>query len=38
MDRIIKNKRGLELVTLPLNGTKQVQKYSFIRYTLSDQV
>ena len=39
MDIIIKNKRGLELVTSHSSQvTKEVQKYSFIRYILSDQV
>ena len=30
MDKIIKNKRGLELVTSPLQVTKHVQKNSFL--------
>ena len=38
MDKIIKNKRGLELGPVALQATKQVQKNSFISYVLSDQV
>ena len=38
MDKVIKNKRGLELVTVALQVTKQVHKNFFISYTLSDQV
>ena len=37
-DQVIKNKRDLELVTAALQIMKQVQKNSFIRYVLSDQV
>ena len=38
MDKVIKNKRDLELVTVALKVTKQVQKNFFICYILSDQV
>ena len=38
MERISKNKRGLELVTSHSSVAKQVQKYCFICYTLPDQV
>ena len=38
MDKVIKNKRGLDLVNSLYSATKQVQKNSFIRYRLSDQV
>ena len=34
MDKIIKNKRGLELVTVTLQVIKQVQKNFFISYIL----
>ena len=37
MDKVIKNEKGLELVTV-LQAMKQVQKSSFIRYILTDQV
>ena len=36
--RIIKNKRGLELVTSHFSGYETSSKYSFIHYILSDQV
>ena len=36
MDKVIKNKRGLQLVALKV--MKQVQKNSFIHYILLDQV
>ena len=38
MNKVIKNRRGLELVTVTLQVTKQVQKNSFICYKLSDHV
>ena len=38
IDKVIKNKRGLELVTNSLQVMKQVQKNSFISYILSVQV
>ena len=38
MEKVIENKRGLEIVTIALKVTKQVQKHSFISYVLSDQV
>ena len=38
MDKVIKNKRGLVLVTVTLQVTKEVHKNFFISYTLSDQV
>ena len=38
MDKFIKNKRALELVTIPPQAMKQVQKSPFNRYILSDQV
>ena len=38
MDKVIKYKKGLELVTVTLQVMKQVQKKSFIGYILSDQV
>ena len=38
MDKVIKNKKGLELVTSRSADYEKVQKYSFIRYTLSEQV
>ena len=38
MDTVIKNKSRLELVTIALQVTKQVQKHSFISYILSDKV
>ena len=38
MDRVIKIKRGLELVDSRSTGAKQVQKNYFISYMLSDQV
>ena len=38
MDKVIKNKRGLELVTSYASGTKQVQKSFFISYILSNQI
>ena len=37
MDKVIKNKRDLELVTSRSSGTKQIQKNSFIHYKLSKQ-
>ena len=38
MDKIIKNKRGLEQVTSPSSGYKTSSKNFFISYILSDQV
>ena len=38
MDKVIKNKRDLELVTSHSSGYKLSSKYAFIRYMLSDQV
>ena len=38
MDKVIKNKRGLELWPVSLQVRKQVQKNLFISYLLSDQV
>ena len=38
MEKVIKNKGGLELGPAALQVIKKVQKYSFIRYILSDQV
>ena len=38
MDKVIKNKRGPDLVTSHSSSTKQFQKHSFISYILSDQV
>ena len=38
MDKIIKNKRDLELSPIALQVTKQVQKNSFISDVLPDQV
>ena len=38
MNKVIKNRRGFELVTVTLQVTKQVQKNSFTCYKLSDQV
>ena len=38
IDKISKNKRGLEQVTVAIQVTKQVPKNSYISYVLSDQV
>ena len=38
MEKVIKNKRDLELVTSCFQVIEQVQKNSFISYVLSDQV
>ena len=38
MDKIIKNKRGLEQVTSPSSGYKTNSKNFFISYILSEQV
>ena len=38
MDKVIKNKRGLEPASVALQVTKQVQENFFIRYILCDQV
>ena len=38
MDKVIINKRGLELVEVALQVTYQVQKYSFVHYILADRV
>ena len=38
MDKIMKNERGLKLVTGALQVTKQVQKIYFISDVLPDQV
>ena len=38
IDKVIKNKRGLKLVTSCSSGHKLVQKNSFICYILSDHV
>ena len=38
MDKIITNKRGLELVPVALQVMKKVQKHFFCSYILSDQV
>ena len=38
MDKVIKNKRDLELELIPLQVTKQVQKNFLISYILSDKV
>ena len=38
MDKVIKNKRGLELVTSLSSGYETSSKKLFISYLLSDQV
>ena len=38
MDKVIKDKRDLELVTSFSSGYKKIQEKSFISYILSDQV
>ena len=38
MDKVMKNKRGLELVSSGSQITKQIQKGSFISDILPDQV
>ena len=38
MDKVIKDKKGLELVTSYSSYYKNNQKNAFIRYILSDQV
>ena len=38
MNKLIKNKKGLELATSHSSGYKIVQKDFFISYILSDQV
>ena len=38
MDKIMKNKRGLEMMTSRSSGYKQAEKNSFISYVLPDQV
>ena len=38
MEKVIKNKGGLEVGPVALQVIKKVEKYSFIRYILSDQV
>ena len=38
MDKVIKNKRDLELVTVTLQVTKQVHRNFLVSYILSDQI
>ena len=38
MGKVIKSKRGLELVTIRSSGYEHVQKKSSVRFILSDQI